>query len=198
LEILKKKDIDYIGIDSSEKLIKLAKKNFPEQKDKFQVGDILNLSLDDNTFNTVFSIAVLHHIPGKELQIESLKEIKRVLKKDGILIITVWNLWDQEKYSHYIKIKSNYSSTEVEKHNNLSIKKKFFSQQARDKLSSNYKHFDIGDALVPWKSPDGEILAERYYHAFKMGALENLIKKSGLKILEIKKTDYNLYAIVKN
>lgn len=87
-EVLKDKNVDYIGIDSSEKLIKIARKRYPQAK--FQVADALNLLPPNNYFNKVFSIAVLHHIPSEEFRLKFLKEAKRALKQDGLLILTVW------------------------------------------------------------------------------------------------------------
>lgn len=168
LEILKKKDIDYIGLDASKELLKIASKKYPEYK--FLIGDVLDLPFDNNTFDIIFSIAVLHSIPGEESRLKAFSEIKRVLKKDGILTITVWNLWEEEKYLPYIK--------------------------------SEVNDYDIGDALIPWKDAKGNILAERYYHAFKKEGLENLVKKTGLKILDSGLTRQekpnSIYVIAKN
>jgi len=87
-EFLKDKNVDYFGVDFSEKLIEIAKKRFPAAK--FQVADALNLPFLENTFDKVYSIAVLHHIPSQNFRLKFLKEAKRVLKPNGFLILTVW------------------------------------------------------------------------------------------------------------
>jgi ubiquinone/menaquinone biosynthesis C-methylase UbiE len=92
-KLFKTYNIDYIGVDSSVKLIDMAQKNNPEAK--FQVEEGLNLSFPDNFFDKIYSIAVLHHIPSKEFRLEFLKEAKRILKPGGIIVITVWKLKDQ-------------------------------------------------------------------------------------------------------
>jgi ubiquinone/menaquinone biosynthesis C-methylase UbiE len=84
---------DYIGVDSSVKLIDIAQKNNPEAK--FKVEEGLNLSFPDNWFDKVYSIAVFHHIPSKEFRLKFLEEAKRVLKPGGTLILTVWKLKEQ-------------------------------------------------------------------------------------------------------
>jgi len=84
------KNTDYIGVDNSEKLIELAKKKYPRAN--FQTANCLSLSFKDNVFDKIYSIAVFHHIPSKELRIKFLRECKRVLKKDGQLVLTVWKL----------------------------------------------------------------------------------------------------------
>ena len=91
LQIFKEIDINYTGTDSCEKLIEIAKKNYPSAN--FQVVDALNLPFPTNHFDKVYSVAVLHHIPSEELRLKFLEGIKRVLKPNGLLIITVWDLW---------------------------------------------------------------------------------------------------------
>ncbi len=91
LQIFKEIDITYIGIDSSERLIEIAQKTYPNAI--FQVADALHLPFSTNYFDKVYTIAVLHHIPSEELRLEFLEGIRRVLRPDGSLILTVWDLW---------------------------------------------------------------------------------------------------------
>ena len=97
-QAMKDKKVDYFGVDSSEKLIEIAKNKHPGVR--FQVADALNLPFPNNYFDKVYSIAVLQHIPSQEFRLQFLKEIKRVLKPKRLLILTVWNLWRKP----YIKI----------------------------------------------------------------------------------------------
>jgi len=122
LELFKDKKIEYTGIDISENLIKIAKESHPEIN--FLVADNLNLPFSDNSFDKVFSIAVLHTIPSRELRSKVLLEIKRVLKPEGNLILTVWDIKNKEKIK-------------------LFFKTLFFKLLGRSKL-------DFGDALVSW------------------------------------------------
>ena len=101
LEIFKNKKINYLGVDSSKGLISEAQKNWPNYN--FQVGDILELDkLKQTNFDYVFCVAVLHHLPGQDLQVEALRQIKNKIKPDGKIILTVWNLWSQKKYRKLI------------------------------------------------------------------------------------------------
>lgn len=156
-KILKEKKVNYYGIDFSEKLIEISRKKFPEGK--FEVGDCLNLPFPDNFFDKVFSISVLHHIPGEKFRIQYLKEAKRVLKKDGLLIMRVWDFW---KRKEGIKI----------------FLKHFFS-----KISGRSK-LDFFDVFLPWKDSQGKILAERYFHCFRKRELENLVRKLNFEIIK--------------
>ena len=94
-EFFKDKDINYIGADNSKKLIELAKQKYPEAD--FRTDNALNPSFPNSYFDKVYSIAVLHHIPSKELRVQFLKEAKRVLKKEGKLIITVWKFHNKKE-----------------------------------------------------------------------------------------------------
>lgn len=92
-EYLKKSN--YVGVDPSSELIKICKNSYPEANFIVASGD--NLPFKDNLFDKIFSIAVLHHIPSEKLRKSFLLEVKRVLKKDGIFILTVWNLKEKSK-----------------------------------------------------------------------------------------------------
>jgi ubiquinone/menaquinone biosynthesis C-methylase UbiE len=89
-KVFKEKKVDYFGIDNSEKLIEIAKENFPEAK--FFVGDALSLPFPENFFDRVYSIAFLHQVPSENFRCQVLKEAKRVLRSGGILILTCWKI----------------------------------------------------------------------------------------------------------
>jgi ubiquinone/menaquinone biosynthesis C-methylase UbiE len=171
-EAFKDKKIDYFGIDISENLIKIAKQNYPEAN--FQVADALNLPFPDNFFDKIYSISVLHNIPSKELRLKYLKEAKRVLKNDGFLILRVWDLWKRKDSLILI------------------LKYTFLKIIGKSKL-------DFFDIFLPWKDSNGKILANRYFHCFRKKELEDLLKKSGFKIIKVwkkgKKYKANIYSI---
>ena len=51
----------------------------------------------ENIVDAVLFIASLHNIKGRERRIHCLKELRRILKKDGIALVSVWSRW-QDKY----------------------------------------------------------------------------------------------------
>ena len=63
----------------------------------------LNLSFPDNYFNDVYSIAVLHHLPSKELRLKFLNEARRVLQPGGLLILTVWKFYQIRQWLFLLK-----------------------------------------------------------------------------------------------
>lgn len=92
-QTIKKRNVDYLGIDVSSKLIEIARNNYPEAK--FEVSSIE--FIPDKSFDKIYSIAVLHHIPSYESRLNFLKQIKRALKDNGNSILTVWNLKEKMK-----------------------------------------------------------------------------------------------------
>ena len=171
LELFKDCNVDYIGIDNSEKLLEIARNKHPQQK--FQLADSLSLPFPNDYFNKIFSIAVFHHIPSKELRLRFLKEAKRALRPDGLLILTVWNLWPRSKA---LKLIFKFAA---------------FKMLGKSKL-------DFGDIFVPWQKK-----TDRYVHCFTKNELKKIAKEAGFKIIkagtlkrgEIK--NCNIYLIVK-
>ena len=90
LPLIKEKAGKYFGVDNSGELIGLAKNRYPGEN--FQTADALELPFEDNFFDKIYCLAVLHHIPSEELRLKFFQEAKRVLKPGGILILTVWKL----------------------------------------------------------------------------------------------------------
>lgn len=171
LELFKGKNIEYTGVDSSEKLIEIAcarngaditRKNAEKFREiprhisgnrrvSFVIADGLDLPFEDEFFDKIFCVAVLHHIPSKELRLFFIKEAYRALKKDGVAIFMVWSLWRR---------------TEILRHIKYFLLKTF-----------GFSKLDFKDVLVPWGSR-----AQRYYHAFTKNELRNVFLEAGFEI----------------
>lgn len=92
----------YFGIDIYDKAIEYAKKNFPHIK--FKVAFASKLPFNSNHFDLILFYETIEHVEDPK---ECLREIKRVLKKDGRLILTmdsgsllfkiVWFVWENTK-----------------------------------------------------------------------------------------------------
>lgn len=83
-KILFGKGVIDVGLDNEPEIVKTAKQSRVYKK--VVLGDARNLPFKGKSFSTVFSNCVIEHIPGK---IKVLREVKRVLKKNGIFIFTV-------------------------------------------------------------------------------------------------------------
>lgn len=151
-EVLKEKKVDYFGADMSERLIEIARKNYPEAN--FQIADTLHLPFVDNFFDKIYSVSVIHNIPSRDFQLQYLKESNRVLKPDGLLILRVWDFW---------KRKEGWE---------LFLKYAFLKLIGRSKM-------DFFDVYISWKRPDGSVWVQRYFHCFTKKEIEKLIREAG-------------------
>ncbi len=84
---LGRKGLDVVGLDLSEGLLKVAKREFPDID--FIEGTMLNLPFKDAQFDGVWSNASLLHLETTNDVKLALSEMHRTLKADGILFALV-------------------------------------------------------------------------------------------------------------
>lgn len=92
----------YYGIDIYNKAIEYAKGAYPNIE--FKVGSADRLPFKDNTFDVILFYETIEHVENPKA---CLMEIKRVLNKDGTLVLTmdsgsllfrlVWFVWEKTK-----------------------------------------------------------------------------------------------------
>lgn len=177
---------EYIGIDNSTGQINEAlennKSNRINQNNKihFEIGDILDLSnLSENYFDIVFCIAVFHHLPNKNTRNLALKNIYKITQKEGLIMMTSWNLF-QLKYIKHI--------FDINKHKDITPKTHYNIKEKKFNLLEAFS-FKLKDTFIPWKNEKGEIVSKRYYYAFNKIELRNLFVKNNFRVLENKLTD---------
>lgn len=168
LDYLKKPAFEsYLGIDISEELLKHARSTHLQKNVQFRPGDILNLPVANQSYDAVFSIAVLHHIPSQELQREALQELYRVMKPDGKLYLSVWDLYQWRYFGYFVKA--------------------FFRSLF---TGGNYAWNDL---KIPWGKKQKTM---RFCHAFKPKELAHLLLESGFEILDLKSSGKGNHLIV--
>jgi len=86
---------EVIGVDISEKQIELAKQNAP--KAKFIYQDMTKVTFPDEHFNGILSYYAIIHIPREE-HYELLRNFYRMLKINGIVLLTFHCIDDPESY----------------------------------------------------------------------------------------------------
>ena len=151
VELFKDLDVEYLGVDGSFGLINSAKKSFPDKN--FQVMDALNLDLPENSYDVILCVSVLNHI-AKENQQQFIDNLKKVLKPNGVLLLSNWSLW------------------------NIKGKKSVWHKVKDDKFpKAKFK-----DVWTLWKST--EVKEPLYYYAFTKREVTKLLNKNDFEIIE--------------
>lgn len=100
--------IKYTGIDFSGKLIDLAFERYGDIKGenapKFIVDDITDPKIFEanKKYDAIILFASYHHVLDKKERLELLKRVRDHLKDDGMVIVTVWNLWNDKTFKKVI------------------------------------------------------------------------------------------------
>ena len=100
-----------IGVDISEEAILHAKEQYKRDNLTYLMNSIEEIEVEDHSIDVVISFETIEHVE-EELQHKFLKEIKRVLKKDGILIMSTP---DREVYSQLVHYSNEYHVKEFAK-----------------------------------------------------------------------------------
>jgi len=95
-----------IGVDLSFQLLSIVQQKLKQER--ITTVDLVHASathlpLKDTTVDTVLYIAALHNIEGRDNRIQSLKEVKRVLKSGGTALISVWSRWQDNYRTQFFK-----------------------------------------------------------------------------------------------
>jgi len=81
-----------IGIDASDKMVELARKFNADRPDcEFFACSAPPLPFPDETFDFVFSLLVLQHLPRKNLILRYIAEFIRVAKDNGVVVFQLTN-----------------------------------------------------------------------------------------------------------
>lgn len=75
---------EMIAMDLDERLVRAARGNNPDLDVAFEVGDATRLKYDDDEFDAVIDLNVMHHIPNWR---DGLNEMKRVIRPGGEFVV---------------------------------------------------------------------------------------------------------------
>ncbi len=111
-------EFEVTGVDISEAMLKLAKKNVP--KAKYVKSNMLDIDFPENSFDGLTAFYSIIHV-SREKQAELFKKINKILRLDGIILISMgseewegksddfhgakmtWSQWSPEKSIQIIK-----------------------------------------------------------------------------------------------
>ena len=170
-EELEDKNIKYFGVDSCKKLIDIARERYGENNHNAQFGffNIFNMPFGENQFDVAFAVAIINHIPTRELQLKALKKLAKIIKPGGLLLMTNWNL---------LRPTLNSKSVLYYGLKKLKISKKDWLE----KYGVEKKEFGLKDVMTEWRSK--KPLNPLYYYAFSLKEIDDLVKESGFEILD--------------
>src|SRR5699024_4449058 len=89
---------ELIGFDLMPSQIAIAKRKYSDLD--FFVGNVLNTQLDSNKFDAAFVFGILHHIPEWK---DAIKELYRILKPEGVLLVEDFNQHASHFFATYMK-----------------------------------------------------------------------------------------------
>ena len=189
LEILENKNINYIGVDVSGELINLAENSNTSKEGLKSIQfvkishDFEKLDFPNNFFDSVYSTAVFHHIPGKKMRIEKAEELYRVLRKDSHIVVTVWNLWPASFQQIFTK---------------RGRQKKYFKIILKNWIDKIFRKSDLdwNDCIITFTNNEGKVF-NRYHHAFTKNDLKKTFQRAGFRVEKIEKIDGNIVLIGK-
>ncbi|KAL7326107.1 tRNA methyltransferase, has a role in tRNA modification [Mucor circinelloides] len=146
-----------LGSDRSSNLIKIVH----DRGFEGMVADGLNLPYRDNSFDFAISIAVIHHFASPDRRLQAIKDIFKIIKPGGKVLVFVWAL-EQTKFS-----KRNFESGQQD----VFVPWKLTPKKGQ-------KEEEVSDAVY-----------NRYYHLFKQGELDDLFRQ--VEGVEIETTGYD-------
>lgn len=120
--MLAKKARNVVGVDNSRDAILHGIKNYQKTNVHFMQMDCCQISFKDNSFDVVISFETLEHITNMNL---FLKELQRVLKPGGVLLVSTPN---RPLYAVYNKGRANiYHCLELDENEFRQLLSKYFA-----------------------------------------------------------------------
>jgi SAM-dependent methyltransferase len=165
----------YLGVDASEELVARCRRQEAGRRSQvaeFVVADIthpewvssLSLSSDlgstqdapgKGTFDCVLMLAMLHHIPGRQVRARIVRQGRELLAPRGYLIISTWQFMDNER-----------------------MLKKIVPW---NKVGIDEQELEPGDVLLSWKRGG---IGLRYCHWIEEDQVRSLATQAGLSIVK--------------
>tara|TARA_B100000902_G_scaffold66332_1_gene72760 strand:+ start:167 stop:784 length:618 start_codon:yes stop_codon:yes gene_type:complete len=84
---------NFIGIDNCIEFIKICAK----QNMNVIQSDMTKIPIKSHSQDAVISIASFHHLSSNARRLEALKEMRRIIKSSGKILISVWSITQPEK-----------------------------------------------------------------------------------------------------
>jgi SAM-dependent methyltransferase len=99
---------EVIGIDFSEQMIRVAKDQFPQID--FRVADAERLPFEDNTFDLIVGVHIVHHLARPRVMFES---VCRVTKPEGHFAFTIPDQLRQASFGSFFSAVAKHHDMEA-------------------------------------------------------------------------------------
>jgi len=137
----------YLGIDNSQKLLNIAKKETRGLKNnkniKFEIFDLVSwlyenpkIKLAKNTAQIMTCFGFTHHLPDKSIRHNFLKILADQIPKNGLICVSFWQFMNEERFKNKV-----VSPTEADIDPNLLENNDFILDWQRGQKALRYCHF---------------------------------------------------------
>ena len=155
----------YVGLDFSAGLLAEIQQEPPAGLEaQFYRADLSQpgweAELGEGSFVVVLALAVLHHLPGGSLRRSVLRQVRRLLSPEGVLMLSNWQFLNSERLRKRIQPWESVGLAEGD--------------------------VDPGDYLLDWRSGGTGL---RYAHHFNQDELMELAADSSFSIRETYESD---------
>lgn len=169
----------YLGLDNSKELLEIAQNKFLKQK--FEFFDLVKNYLENgkilfNTqekFDLIVSFGLTHHLASAELREEFLQSLKNKLNKNGLIVISNWQFAEEQNRFK----KNTLNLKKIIKNPKINLWRKI-------KLLFLLLNLGKNDFLLDWRKGEKANQVFRYCHHISEKEMIELIKKSGLAVVD--------------
>ncbi|RLE82519.1 MAG: hypothetical protein DRJ51_01210 [Thermoprotei archaeon] len=163
--------VEVVGLDISMGMLEAYRASVSQEELRLLSlvqGDGTMIPFREDAFDGSVCIAVLHNIPLRSNRIGFLRELRKVLKKEAVALVTVWSIMQPHLF---LKALTHY-------------------------LLRRKPCFEFGDVLIPWRRK--EKIIQRYYHLYTKKELSYDISLAGLKVALLKTLGKTFYIFPRN
>ena len=153
----------YLGVDLSAGLLEDARHLLDEPHSgtyTFQLMDLADpgwpASIPPTKFDWLVAFAVLHHLPGADIRLQTVSAFRHLLTPEGQVVVSVWQ-W----------------------HNSPRLSKRVLPWST---VGLDPDELDEGDVLLDWRASEAHGL--RFVHTFSEANLSSLATQGGLTVCD--------------
>lgn len=176
LQIHLRAQFAYLGLDSSEQLLQIARHNYPEQE--FISYDLVQKFLATGKiilptakkFDLIVLFGLTHHLPSAALRLQLMSDLKNYLAADGYLIVSNWQFAsEQERFA-----KNTLTWSKIWRNKQIGWWRKWQLGRLLWQLEEN-------DYLLDWRQGQSAKQVFRYCHFVSELEMRQLAEAAGLE-----------------